>query len=415
MSDPAKVRVRGPLAPLIPGFRGRLAALGYSPGAAAQQLQMLAHLSRWMLARDQVVHDLSPESIEEFFRSRRRSHTNLTTARSMDRFLDFLDELGLDRSAGTAVPVPEWEAVSGRFCRYLALECALAPTTVESYLNQVRPFLRWRAGRTTSGLGSLSVNEVTGFLLIRGSAESAGSVRVAVSALRALMKWLYLSGTIEEPLAEGIGPVSYSAFGAMPKALPPGQVSDLVSHAADSRVSPCRDRAIVVLLSRLGLRSREAAGLRLEDLNWRAGTVVVHGKGGTTEAMPLPADAGAAIAGYLKHERPAMPDRHLFLQSKAPHAPLGRSGISAVVSRMGQRAGMASPVGAHRLRHSAATSVLAAGGTLTEASQLMRHASSASTVIYARVDLAALRPLARPWPGAERGIPGSVTGPGRFQ
>lgn len=410
MSDPAKVRVRGPLASLIPGFRGRLAALGYSPGTTAQQLQMLAGLSGWMHAWGLTVHDLSPVVVEEFFRHRRQSHRNLITARSLDRFIEFLSDSGIERAVAAPSVLPGWDQVLVRFGRYLARERALAPTTVESYLNQVRPFLRWRAGRTNSDLGSLSVNEVTGFLLVRGSAESAGSVRVAVTALRALLKWLYLSGTLEEALAEGIGPVSYSAFGALPKALPPAQVSDLISHAADSRVSPCRDRAIVVLLSRLGLRSREAAALRLDDLNWRAGTVLVHGKGGIAEPLPLPADVGAAIAGYLEHERPAMPDRHLFLQAKAPHAPLGRSGISAVVSRMGQRAGIASPVGAHRLRHSAATGVLAAGGTLTEAAQLMRHASPASTVIYARVDLAALRTLARPWPGAERGIPGSVTG-----
>lgn len=415
MSDPVKVRVRGPLASLFPGFRVRLAALGYSPGTAAQQLQMLADLSGWMHARGLAILDLSPEAVDEFFRHRRQSHRNLITARSLDRFIEFLSDSDIERAAAAPSVLPGWEQVLVRFEQYLSRERALAPTTVESYLNQVRPFLRWRAGRTNSDLGSLSVNEVTGFLLVRGSKESAGSVRVAVTALRALLKWLYLSGTIDEALAEGIGPVSYSAFGALPKALPPAQVSDLISHAADSRLSPRRDRAIVVLLSRLGLRSREAAGLRLDDLNWRAGTVLVHGKGGFTEPMPLPADAGAAIAGYLEHERPAIPDRHLFLQAKAPHAPLGRSGISAVVNRLGQRAGMASPVGAHRLRHSAATGVLAAGGTLTEAAQLLRHTSPASTVIYARVDLTALRTLARPWPGAERGTPGSVTVPGRVR
>jgi integrase/recombinase XerD len=414
MSDPAKVRVRGPLAPLIPGFRGRLAALGYSPGTAAQQLQMLSGLSGWMQARGLEVEGLSPEMIEGFFRHRRQSHSNLITARSLDRFIEFLADSGIGRAVAAAAVLPGWEQVLGRFGRYLARERALAPTTVENYLNQVGPFLRWRAGRTNSDLGSLSVSEVTGFLLIRGTAESAGSVRVAATALRALLKWLYLVGTIDEASAEGIGPVSYSAFGALPKALAPAQVLDLTDQAGVSE-SPCRDRAIIEVLSRLGLRSREAAGLRLEDLNWRAGTVAVHGKGGITEPMPLPTDVGAAIAGYLEHERPAMPDRHLFLQAKAPHAPLGRSGISAVVSRLGQRAGITSPVGAHRLRHTAATGVLAAGGTLTEAAQLMRHASPASTVIYARVDLAALRTLARPWPGTERGSTGSVTGPGRVQ
>ena len=132
-------------------------------------------------------------------------------------------------------------------------------------------------------------------------------------------------GVLGRGVGGGSGPVSSSALCALrsalcalPRALPQAQVSDLISHAADSRLNPCRDRAIVVLFSRLGLRSREVAGLRLDDLNWRAGTVLVHGKGRVVEPMPLPADAGAAIAGYLEHERPAIPDRHLFLQARAP-------------------------------------------------------------------------------------------------
>ncbi len=411
MSDPANVRVFGPLALLAPEFRGRLASLGYSPGTAAQHLQLLAHLSRWMAARSLAVHDLSPEIIGEFFRHRRQSHVNLITVRALDGFLEFLSDSGIERAAAAPNMPTFLEQTLARFERYLAEERGLAPTTVQNYLNQTRPFLHWRTGRSGEDFSSLCVSEVTGFLLIRGTVESAGSIRVAVTALRALLKWLYLAGTIDESLAEGIGPVSYSAFGALPKAIPPAQLRDLAEQAAVS-VSPCRDRALVLVLSRLGLRSRETADLSLADINWRAGTILVHGKGAMTDLMPLPADVGAAIAAYLEHERPQTADRHVFLQAKAPHAPLGRTGVSCVIRRLGTRAGIASPVGAHRLRHSAATGILAAGGTLTEAAQLMRHASQSSTFIYARVDIAALAAIARPWPD-----PGTdtteVVGPGR--
>jgi len=250
MSDPAHVQVDGPLAVLIPGFRSRLAGLGYSPGSAAQQLQMVAHLSRWMAARQLVVHELVPVVIEEFFRSRRQFHTNLVTARSLVPFLGFLDDAGMAaRISGIAAPVPAWAKVLEQFGRYLADERGLAATTVENYLNQARPFLRWCSGRFGTQWSTLSISEVTGFLLVRRAQESAGSLRVAVTALRALLRWMYLVQMIGEPLAEGIGPVKYSAFSALPKALAPAQVQSLLSQAAASPLSPYRDQAIVVVLS----------------------------------------------------------------------------------------------------------------------------------------------------------------------
>lgn len=398
MSDPAHVHVDGPLAVWIPAFRGNLAALGYSPGSAAQQLQMLAQLSGWMTGQGLVVQQLSTVVIEEFFRSRRRSHTNLRTARSLDPFLAFLDREGTARSQVAAVEFPAWGPVLDQFGHYLSGERGLAATTVENYLNQARPFLRWRAGRTDAPLSAVSIDEVTGFLLVRAGQESAGSVRVAVTALRALLRWMYLVQIIGVPLAEGIGPVTYSGFGGLPKALAPAQVQALLSQAAASHLCPYRDQAIVLVLSRLGLRSRELAELSLDDMGWRTGTMTVHGKGATCDVLPIPVDVGDAITGYLEHERPPTDHRQVFVQVKAPHGPLGRSGVSCVISRLGVRAGISTRVGAHRLRHSAATGVLAGGGTLTEAAQLLRHASPATTVIYARVDLGALATATRPWP-----------------
>jgi integrase/recombinase XerD len=398
MSDPAHVRVDGPLAALMVEFRGNLADLGYAPGSAAQQLQMLAHLSGWMAERGLVVQQLAPVVIEEFFRSRRRSHTNLRTARSLDPFLGFLDRGGMTRSQVAGVEGPAWGLVCEQFDRYLADDRGLAATTVGNYLNQARPFLRWRAGRTDAPLSDVSIDEVTGFLLLRAGQESAGSVRVAVTALRALLRWLYLTQIIGEPLADGIGPVTYSGFGGLPKALAPAQVQALLAQAAASPLSRYRDQAIVLVLSRLGLRSRELAELGLDDVGWRTGTMTVHGKGATCDVMPIPVDVGEAIAGYLEHERPTTNHHQVFAQTKAPHGPLGRSGVSCVISRLGVRAGISTPVGAHRLRHSAATGVLAGGGTLTEAAQLLRHASPTTTVIYARVDLGALATATRPWP-----------------
>ena len=153
-------------------FRGNLAALGYSPGSAAQQLRMLAQLSGWMTGQGLVVQQLSTVVIEEFFRSRRRSHTNLRTARSLDPFLAFLDREGTARSQVAAIEFPARGPVLDQFGHYLSGERGLAATTVENYLNQARPFLRWRAGRTDAPLSAVSIDEVTGFLVHPGAGRT---------------------------------------------------------------------------------------------------------------------------------------------------------------------------------------------------------------------------------------------------
>ena len=147
------------------------------------------------------------------------------------------------------------------------------------------------------------------------------------------------------------------------------------------------------------LRANEVAKLRLDDLNWRAGTMLIRGKGNEAQLMPMPTEVGTAIAAYLsKHRRADSPYREVFLGTYTPNRPLNRSSVSGVVSYLAKRAGIVRRVGSHRLRHSAATAVLAGGGTLVEAGQLLRHRSAYSTMIYARSDQIHLKQIARPWP-----------------
>jgi site-specific recombinase XerD len=265
---------------------------------------------------------------------------------------------------------------------------------VENYLNQVRPFAAWCARHRGTTLAALTIRDVNGFLVWRAGSCSIGSLRVAATALRALVRWMFVIGCLDRRLAEGIGPVRYPALTGVPKAL---SAADLASMLAVDMSA--RDRALVLLLARLGLRSREAAGLRLDDVDWRAGTVRVIGKGDDHQLMPLPAEVGKALATYLRGHRCAgSVYRHVFLGVIAPYRPLGRCGVSCVVTRLARRAGIDGRVGAHRLRHGVATAVLAGGGTLTEAGQLLRHRSSGATAIYAKVDNGALAQLIRPWP-----------------
>jgi integrase/recombinase XerD len=222
---------------------------------------------------------------------------------------------------------------------------------------------------------------------------------VAVTALRVWLRWMFLDGRLDRQLADGIGPVRYPTPAGVPKALPAADVASMLALEMSAR-----DRALVLVLARLGLRSREAAGLLLDDVDWRAGTIRVTGKGDDRQLMPLPAEVGEALAVYLRDHRGRGSDRHVFLGAIAPHRPLGRAGVSSVVARLARRAGIDGRVGAHRLRHGAATAVLAGGGTLAEAGQLLRHRSSGATAIYAKVDHDALAALVQPWPTAAQAL-----------
>jgi integrase/recombinase XerD len=157
----------------------------------------------------------------------------------------------------------------------------------------------------------------------------------------------------------------------------------------------------VVLLSRLGLRRGEVARLRLDDVDWRSGLLLVGGKGGRYDELPLPIDVGEAIVSYLRR-RPRCESRALFLRITAPIQGLAPHTIGWIVREACTRAGLPR-VGAHRLRHTAATEMLRRGGSLAEIGQVLRHREQKTTAQYAKVDRKALRALARPWPSQEGG------------
>jgi site-specific recombinase XerD len=187
----------------------------------------------------------------------------------------------------------------------------------------------------------------------------------------------------------------------LPRGLTTPQVAALLAGCVRRRALGRRDYAILLLLVRLGLRAAEASALRLDDIDWRAGEIVVRGKGRTEDRLPLPADVGAAIAAYVARGRPRRPEREVFLRAHAPIRGLTPQGVAEVARAAGERAGLGS-FGSHRLRHTAGTQMLQAGASLPEVAQILRHRGVATTAIYAKVDHLALRELAVPWPGRAR-------------
>jgi integrase/recombinase XerD len=219
--------------------------------------------------------------------------------------------------------------------------------------------------------------------------------------MRSLLRYLFAAGLTGRDLSTTLPPAAVRRHPALPQGVDPGTVAALLASCDRSTPVGLRDFAILTVLVRLGLRANEVAEMRLDDIDWRAGELLVHGKGRRDERMPLPADVGRALAGYLRHGRPASPDRAVFQRALPPAGPLARTGVVMVPRTASRRLGIPD-VGAHRLRHTAAVGMLAGGASWPEVGQALRHARSETTAIYAAVGADGLRQLARSWPGTPR-------------
>jgi integrase/recombinase XerD len=220
-----------------------------------------------------------------------------------------------------------------------------------------------------------------------------------VPRLRALLRFLHVEGEIDRDLAGVVPSVASWRLAGLVKALDSRSVGRLLASCDRRTRVGRRDFTVLTLLSRLGLRAGELAGLRLSDVDWRAGELLVRGKGSRQERLPLPVDAGEALAGWLCRGRPSCECVFVFTRVRAPLQGLSSGGVSAIVQHACKRAGLP-VIGAHRLRHTAATEMLRAGGSLTEVGQVLRHRSRDVTSIYAKVDRVALAAVVQPWPGA---------------
>ena len=270
--------------------------------------------------------------------------------------------------------------------------------TVRRYAFYARLFLSQRPEPVDAGLTSMSAQDVTAFVLAQCRSRSVGWARNLITALRCLLRFLFLEGYTPRDLACAVPAVAAWRAGALPTALPASDVARLLDTCERDRRAGRRDLAILTLLARLGLRAKEVAALELGDIDWRAGEIVVCGKGGRRGRLPLPTDVGEAIVDYLRDGRPACASHSVFVLAVAPRRGISAKTVGGVVAGACRRAGLP-PAGSHRLRHTAATEMLRGGASLPEVGQVLRQRNTATTAIYANVDAGALSALARPWPG----------------
>jgi site-specific recombinase XerD len=400
--DPSEIRVLGPLSAFATGFGGELTRLGYTRASADTQVRLLGHLSCWLKSEGLGPDKLCEIAVERFLLARRDAgYKSLLSIKALRPILTYLRSLDVAPTASAPTVSGPVEAALERYWIYLTVERGLGAATARGYVDAVRFFLRDRLlpDGLTLDLRHLTAADIIAFVVGRCPRQGHSAAKLTVTALRSLLGFLHVGGDIERSLASAVPSIASRRLVGLPKGLEPDQVQRLLASCDRSTQNGCRDFAVLTMLVRLGLRAGEVAKLTIEDIDWRAGEIVVRGKANCVERLPLPTDVGEAVAGFLQDARPpSAQGRMVFVRFKAPHYPLSSVGVTQIVAAAARRAGLGR-IHAHRLRHTAATQMLRAGASLSEIGQLLRHRRPLTTAIYAKVNSEALRTIARPWPG----------------
>lgn len=402
MNDPSRVSVSGPFAAFRERFLRSLLKWGYTPDSAANQLHLMAHLSRWLAGESLDVHTFRENDLQRYFQFRRHAgYTHCVSMKAILPMLNYLRAEGITFAAANGVSRGPGDFAIDQYRAYLVHERGLSRLTIHNYINAVRPFLVSELSRDGDKIDweSLNAAKVTAFVVARTPNQSRSLASTTVTALRSFLGYLYTEGLIKKQLTAAVPMVAGWRLAALPKTLQPREVQALL-EACDRRTRMGRrDFAVLTILVRLGLRASEVAGLRLDDIDWRAGSILIRGKGNQIEPLPLPQDVGGAVVAYLRRGRPATAaDRSVFVRIRAPHRALSGIGVSEIVVAAARRAGLGD-IRAHLLRHTVASQLLRAGSSLPEIGQLLRHRHISTTAVYAKVDRDALRSIARPWLG----------------
>ena len=387
----------GPLAPtVVAECRAWLVAQGYTAGSAAQILNLLGRLSLWMREVGAGVDDLSEELLNRFVAAERsRDFVCATVKTSMGTMRRFLTAAGYLQGAraDTDAVTPAQEAIA-QWRAWMRDRRGLTDKTIAARCHYAAGLLNMvTAADETVEWERLHASVVNTYVAERGRPYGLVARAHILDSVRSLLRWALIAGHLDRDLSAGILKPPGTKRG-LPRGVSAGQVAALLAVCDPATVIGARDRAVVLILVRLGLRAGEVADLSLDDIDWTRGCLKVTGKG-REHMLPIPVDVGEALAAWLR-VRPAALDRAVFVRIKAPRRAMTPQGLSGIIARLSGVAEVG-PIHAHRLRHTAAMDVLAAGGTLAEAKELLGHVYTASTMVYAKVDLASLRELVVPF------------------
>ncbi len=394
----------GSLAPWIDRFGAELADRRYSRLTISGYTDAARHFAAWVNSTSTPIQMVDADLLRRFADhrcecpgGRRWSRISPKYFRRAKRFYTFLQDIAV-APAPASPPLAPVHPLLDDYQRWLRIHRGLSERTIARHrrlLTNLLPTL----GEATRDYNAGLIRSV-----VREWRERTGpaDLRTITSALRSYLRFLAAASLCRPNLDHAISPVVQWRLSSLPRYLSANDVERVVASCDQLSNGRLRDRAILLLLARLGLRAGDVTALKLQDLDWATGMLQVSGKARRQVRLPLPQDVGDAVLAYIEQERPRVGEETVFLTMIAPYKPFAiSSSISTIVARALQRAGItdAPSRGASLLRHSAATSMLRSGATLEAVGTVLRHRSLDMTAHYAKVDIAMLERIAQPWPG----------------
>ncbi len=386
---------------LFQDYQKALAQAGYNPYVARLHLRSVAHFGVWLELEGVALESIDEQTVAAF--DRHRSSCRCPgTSRDGGRHVvscirGFLSHLRERRLVATHAP-PEPSGLVREFLAWMSTERGVVDTTLTSYRRYVTQLV--------DSLGddpqAYTARDLRDFVAKRYRHYGRNSIRMVLAAVRMFLRYLAMEGRCRPGLEQALtSPANWSQR-SLPRGLTSQQVQSILA-ACPSTPRGIRDRAILLLLIRLGLRAGDVAALCFPDLSFETATIRVSGKGGRAVRLPLPQDVGDALLAYLDTGRPRVQSDHIFLRSMAPFKPFTGAQAGHAVTHVARsalkRAGVQPPIcGAHVFRHTAACQMLRQDVGLEDIAAILRHRSIETTALYAKVDLRLLEEVAQPWP-----------------
>jgi integrase/recombinase XerD len=387
---------------------------GYRPLVVQAYTRSVEHFMDWLGIRadhlpidEPLIRSFVEEHLPVCECSGRKQKGKMTVRPALGHFAGILRLQGTLRPEGSREPEHIRRELDA-FCGYAKEVCGLALSTLISRRMWISRFLQYRFPTSSISLSKLGPKDIGSFFTAQCQGFQPGSAQVVAGAVRSYLRFRAVRNQDQvEALTAAIPSAARWRLAALPESLPPDDLIKLLASCDHRRPQGQRDYAILRCLVDLGLRSCEAAALRLDDLDWRHATMTIRkGKSHRADVLPLPSTTGEAIAEYLhsgrRQAKPSSDNRAVFIRHRAPLThPVDTSVVRSVVRQAAGRSGLDGKLhGPHLLRHSAATRMLQGGASLKEIADVLRHRSLDTTAIYAKVDIARLSAVAQPWPTA---------------
>lgn len=387
-------------------FEKSLSARNYKPATLNNYRCLLRRFGRLLDAEGIAPSALTPDLAVELGQRLPATPKSQVKIPNLARlFVTHLIEMGVAIRPPLTPAQAERAELLGNFETYLVRQRGLSPRTIYHVLRFADRFLDHRFGDDMLDLLALNARDIVAFMEYLVTRKRPFRDKTPATHLRSFFQYLFAQGLTTTNLSLCV-PRAHKPWGArLPRYLSPDEVEAVVASVRSNPRRGARDYAMLLLMARLGLRAPEIIAIQLDDIDWRAGELIVRGKGQQHDRLPIPPDVGKAISEYLREDRSSATTRALFVTHRAPNRPFKDSQvINAILKEAFAATGVKPPtpyVGSHVLRHSLATNMVRAGASLEEIGDLLRHRSRATTMIYAKLDTDGLRSIAQPWPVEE--------------